>query len=212
MSENTSNIDTLQKGGFAGFADLVIRLGTSTKTNDKLDALVHYFSNAESKDKVWTIALFSNRKPKRPVNTTLLAVWAVEISNLPWWLFEESYHVVGDLAETIALLLPDWPEGRDNRQPKPLYHYLEKMRQIEKKSEAVRKQFIYDSWYEMNQAERFVFNKFFTGGFRIGVSQKLMVNALAKTVNLPASVIAHRISGNWEPMTITFEELLSEHT
>ncbi|MBD0333688.1 MAG: ATP-dependent DNA ligase, partial [Chitinophagaceae bacterium] len=139
-------------------------------------------------------------------------VWAVEISNLPWWLFEESYHVVGDLAETIALLLPDWPEGRDNRQPKPLYYYLDKMREIEKESEAVRKQFIYDSWYEMNQAERFVFNKFFTGGFRIGVSQKLMVNALAKTVNLPASVIAHRISGNWEPMTITFEELLSEHT
>jgi DNA ligase-1 len=189
-----------------------MQLGTSTKTNDKIDALVHYFSVAESKDKVWTIALFSNRKPKRPVNTTLLAVWAVEISRLPWWLFEESYHVVGDLAETIALLLPEWPEGREHREPKPLHYYLERMREIEKESEAVRKQFIYDSWYEMNEAERFVFNKFFTGGFRIGVSQKVMVNALAKTVNLSPSEIAHRISGNWDPSTITFEELLSEHT
>src|SRR6185369_5608527 len=61
----------------------------------------------------------------------------------------------------------------------------------------------------MNREERFVFNKLLTGNFRIGVSQKLMVNALAKTVSLEPSVIAHRISGNWDPSTIGFEELLS---
>ncbi len=60
-------------------------------------------------------------------------------------------------------------------------------------------------------AERFVFNKLITGGFRIGVSQKIMVNALAKSTELDPSVIAHRISGNWDPATITFDELLSEH-
>ena len=64
----------------------------------------------------------------------------------------------------------------------------------------------------MNFAERFVFNKLITGGFRIGVSQKVIVNALAKTVKLEPSVIAHRISGNWDPSNITFDELLSEHT
>ena len=68
-----------------------------------------------------------------------------------------------------------------------------------------------DSWNSMTQTERFVFNKLITGNFRIGVSQKTMVNALSKTVQLDASVIAHRISGNWDPCTTSFEALLSEH-
>jgi DNA ligase-1 len=207
MSKLLNHIEHVS--GFSAFAELVVRLGSSTKTNDKLDALTDYFSIAESKDKVWVIALFSDRKPKRPVNTTLLSQWAVEFAQLEWWLFEESYHVVGDLAETISLLLPDWPEERINRKPRPLFYYLEKLIAIEKQDEAIKKQFIAESWKEMNQAERFVFNKFFTGGFRIGVSQKIIVNALAKSVTLTPSVIAHRISGNWDPVTISFEELLS---
>ena len=134
---------------------------------------------------------------------------AVEMINLPFWLFEESYHVVGDLAETITLLLPEKTSTEENT--KPLNYYIEKLKTIEKESEEVRKQFILESWMEMNYAERFVFNKLITGGFRIGVSQKIMVNALGKTVQLEPSVIAHRISGNWDPSTISLNELLSEH-
>ncbi|MBA2746208.1 MAG: ATP-dependent DNA ligase [Flavisolibacter sp.] len=193
------------------FAELIMQLGSSTKTNDKLDALVHYFSEAGSRDKVWVIALFTDRKPKRPVNSTLLAQWCTEMASIEWWLFEESYHVVGDLAETIALLLPETEEEKEIID-KPLHYYIEKLIAIGREPEAVKKDFILGSWNEMNQAEKFVFNKMFTGGFRIGVSQKLIVNALAKTVDLSPSVIAHRISGNWDPSAISFEELLSEHT
>jgi DNA ligase-1 len=189
------------------FAELVMKLGSSTKTNDKLDALVNYFSAADSRDKVWVIAIFSGRRPKRAVNTTQLATYAVELMNLPFWLFEESYHTVGDLAETITLLLPEKTNTEENK--KPLHFYIEQLKLIEKEPEETRKQFVVDSWMEMDYAERFVFNKLITGGFRIGVSQKLMVNALAKTVQLEPSVIAHRISGNWDPSAISFEELLS---
>src|ERR1700730_17475535 len=93
--------------GMPLFANLVIQLGTSTKTNDKLDALTHYFSIAPDADKVWVIALFSGRRPKRTVNATQLQEWCRAVTGLPAWLFEESYHTVGDLAETIALLLPE---------------------------------------------------------------------------------------------------------
>src|SRR3954468_7415031 len=96
-----------KQGGLAIFAELVFKLGTSTKTNDKLEALVDFFSTADDKDKVWVIAIFSGRRPKRAVNTTQLASYCVELADIPFWLFEESYHTVGDLAETIALLLPD---------------------------------------------------------------------------------------------------------
>src|SRR5204863_5168144 len=89
------------------FAELVSTLGTSTKTNEKLDALSEYFATANDKDKVWVIAIFSRRRPKRAVNSTQLWTWCNELTKLPTWLFEECYHAVGDLAETIALLLPE---------------------------------------------------------------------------------------------------------
>ena len=190
------------------FADLVTRLGTSTKTNEKLDALSEYFSSANDKDKVWVIAIFSGRRPKRAVNTTQLWTWCNEVAKLPDWLFEECYHAVGDLGETIALLLP---ESLSADASHPLHYYLETLISIEKEDESVRKEFILRSWQTMTQAERFVFNKLITGNFRIGVSQSTMVNALAKTSKLESSVIAHRISGNWDPVTTSFPDLLSEH-
>ncbi len=110
--------------------------------------------------------------------------------------------------ETLALLLPD--AKNENQKTESLSYYIEKFIAIEKEDENIRKKFIVDSWQQMNKNERFVFNKFITGSFRIGVSQKTIVNALAKVVELSSSVIAHRISGNRDPVTTTFHELLSE--
>ena len=192
------------------FAELVQVLGTSTKTNDKLEALSQYFLSASDKDKVWVIALFSGRRPRRIASGSLLAQWCCEISNLPFWLFEESYHTVGDLAEAIALLLPQ--NNETNLLPHSLSYYLEQITALEKADEATRKKFIVDCWMQMNTEERFVFNKLLTGGFRIGVSQKSMVNALARTVDTDPSIIAHRISGNWHASTTDFIELITEHS
>lgn len=200
---------TQEMDGMAQFAQLVKVLGTSTKTGDKIAALNQYFSSANDKDKVWVIALFSGRKPRRAVNTTQLASWCIEKAGLPGWLFSESYHTVGDLAETITLLLPSngSEAGGCNH---PLYYYLEKFKEVEKQDELVKKQFILKSWGEMTRDETFVFNKLITGAFRIGVSQKMMVNAIAKFTSLDSSLIAHRISGNWDPSTTGFDELLRD--
>jgi DNA ligase-1 len=208
------------------FAQLLFTLGTSTKTNDKLEALSHYFAHANEKDKVWVIALFSGRRPRRTVSGNQLATWCTELIGLPMWLFTECYHTVGDLSETIALLIPEKNTvtsspstggvpiaiGRGEAQApgKPLHYYVEKFLHLEQASEHEKKTFILQSWLELSSRERFVFNKLLSGAFRVGVSQKLMVNALAKTVNLEPSVIAHRITGNWDPSTTSFEQLLSE--
>jgi DNA ligase 1 len=212
------------------FSQLVNILGTSTKTNERLEALSNYFAIANDKDKVWVIALFTGRRPKRALNSTQLWEWCGELTNLPTWLFAECYHSVGDLAETISLVLPEtikmnglpWNVIRpksstsNNDEPAtindhPLHYYLETLLAIIKEDEQIRKRFILSSWSEMNQTERFVFTKLITGNFRIGISQGMMVNALAKATGLSSSVIAHRISGNWDPSTTTFDELLTEH-
>lgn len=189
------------------FANLVVKLGTSTKTNEKLDALSQYFASANSADKVWVIALFSGRRPKRIISSGFLQLWCMEVSNLPAWLFEECYHTVGDLAETIALLLPAPQQQLANVS---LSAIIQKLVMMEKQEEAVKKEAVISTWMQMDKDERFVFNKLLTGNFRIGVSQKMIVNALAKTTNLEPNVIAHRISGNWDPSLTSFEDLLSE--
>jgi DNA ligase-1 len=191
------------------FATLISKLGTSTKTNEKLEALSGYFATAENDDKVWVIALFSGRRPKRMVSSAFLSLWCMEIAELPAWLFEECYHTVGDLGETIALLLPE--TNTDGQPDKSLSYFLTSFIKLEKANDEIKKDFIISNWMSMNKDERFVFNKLLTGNFRIGVSQKMIVNALAKTVELEPSVIAHRISGNWDPSITSFEDLLSEH-
>jgi DNA ligase-1 len=211
LAEKEKHIITMAGvGGMQLFAQLVQQLGMSTKTNDKLDALVNYFTHADSRDKVWVIALFSGRRPRRTVNSTQLQTWCSEIIHLPLWLLEECYHTVGDLSETIALLIPETPDIIQGKAGRPLHYYVERFLQLEKADEQAKKEFILQSWLELTGKERFVFNKFLSGTFRIGVSQGMMVNALAKTVKLEPSVIAHRISGNWDPAAMTFEELLSE--
>lgn len=192
------------------FANLVHRLGTHTKTNDKIQALVDYFLLADNKDKVWMIALFSGRRPRRTISPAKLTEWCAEMIGIPLWLFGESYHTVGDLSETIALLIPENDAALLHAPTHSLSWYVERFLELEKSNETDKKSFITDSWKELNSNERFVFNKLLSSTFRVGVSQNMMVNALAKTVNLEPSVIAHRLSGNWDPSGTSFEDLLSD--
>ncbi|GMN10395.1 ATP-dependent DNA ligase [Croceitalea sp. MTPC9] len=188
------------------FAQLIKKLDSTNKTNVKVNALSAYFIDANDDDKVWTIAILSHRRPPRPVNTTLLREWAAELSNIPLWLFEESYHIVGDLAETIALVVP----AGEKTTTKSLTEFLQEMIALKPKSEADKKAYLFENWSQLNYYERFVFTKLITGGFRIGVSQKLMTRALSKATGIDEDVLAYKLMGNWNPNKITFQELILE--
>lgn len=188
------------------FALLIKTLDSTNKTTLKVKALTEYFENASDEDKVWTIAILSHRRPPRPVNTTLLREWASELSNIPLWLFEESYHIVGDLAETIALVIPSSTASTE----KSLTQFLKEMIALKKQEEADKKAYLYENWKTLSYYERFVFTKLITGGFRIGVSQKLMTRALAKATEIDEDILAYKLMGNWNPDTVTFQELILE--
>jgi len=188
------------------FAQLIKTLDDTNKTNVKVQALSNYFLEANDKDKVWTIAILSHRRPPRPVNTTLLRAWAAELSNIPAWLFEESYHIVGDLAETIALVVPSSEKG----SKKSLTSFLQEMIALKPKSEAEKKEYLFQNWSVLDYYERFVFTKLITGGFRIGVSQKLMTRALSKATGIEEDILAYKLMGNWDPNRISFHDLVLE--
>lgn len=191
------------------FSQLISTLAQSTKTNEKLEALSRYFATADEKDKPWVLALFSGRRPKRVVNSAQMRQWSMELTGLPEWLFNECYHTVGDLAETIALLLPP-PATKAGSQP--LHYWLDSLLRLDKASEEEKGTFVRNAWDQMEYRERFVFNKLITGGFRIGVSQSTIVNALAKTYNIIPATVSHLISGNWDPQQITMAALLNEES
>src|SRR6476620_8373762 len=186
------------------FAELIRALDSSNKTNVKVDALTHYFKNASDEDKVWTIAILSHRRPARPVNTTLLRLWANELANIPLWLFEESYHIVGDLAETIALVIPVTQDHSD----KSLSEFLREIIKLKSQNDEQKKEYLQQNLLALNYYERFVFTKSITGSFRIGVSQKLMTKALSKASGIDEDLLAYRLMGNWNPDEITFQQLI----
>ncbi len=177
------------------FAKLFNTIDQSTKTNVKVAALADYFAAAPDADRLWTIALFSGRRPKRAVTTTKLREWAAERAGIPLWLFEESYSIVGDLAETITLVLAP-SVTQDDR---PLSDWIADLREVYTKDEDARKAFVWAAWDHLGGTERFIFNKLITGGFRVGISQKLMTRALARATDKPEAELAHRLMGNWHP-------------
>ncbi len=186
------------------FAQLIKTLDSTNKTNVKVNALANYFSQAPENDKVWTIAILSHRRPPRPVNTTMLREWASELANIPLWLFEESYHIVGDLAETIALVVPSDEKSTE----KSLTDFLQEMIWLKKQSDKEKKDYLFENWKQLDYYGRFVFTKLITGGFRIGVSQKLMTKALSKATGIDEDVLAYKLMGNWDPNTISFQDLV----
>ncbi len=186
------------------FADLFRVLDQTTRTNDKVAALARYFSDAPDDDRLWTIALLSGRRPKRLVTTAELRDVAARESGVPLWLLEESYNVVGDLAETMALLLPPGSAGSDLS----LAQIMDDLTKLSGLDAGARADAITDHWARLAPDERLVFNKLITGGFRMGVSRKLMTRALARATGIDEADLAHRLMGDWSPATTTFRRLV----
>ena len=186
------------------FADLFARIDESTKTSVKTDALADFFKTADPEDRLWTIALFTGRRPKRTITASRLRVWAAEVAGLPDWLFEESYSIVGDLAETITLVLPPASNSAD----RSLTHWIAYIKSLSALDDDARKAGILAAWDSLPNAERFLFTKLLTGGFRIGVSAKLVTRALAQATGQPEPELTHKLMGNWTPDTVTWESLI----
>jgi DNA ligase 1 len=191
------------------FTSLYTSLDETNKTNQKIAAMVTYFEAAPPEDAAWAVYFLSGSKPRQIVPARALVDWAIEGAGLPGWLFSESYSAVGDIAETITLLLPE----TTRESTVPLHIWVEQRllplreRAIEEQQAAVRQ-----AWEELSTPQRFVYNKLITGAFRVGVSQRLVTRALAEVSGIDAAVLAHRMMGAWQPTPAFFRDLLSPET
>jgi DNA ligase 1 len=191
------------------FAQLFAAIDETTATKKKVAALVDYFRNAPPADAAWAVHFLSGRRPKRLVGSRKLAAWAAGEADVPGWLFEESYQAVGDLAETITLVLPDHAGSSELS----LADWVERrLLPLRGEDDDVQREVLVGAWRELDRKERFVWNKLITGSFRVGASQRLVVRALAEVSGVDEGVIAHRLMGAWDPTPEFFLRLIEPDT
>ncbi len=176
------------------FAELFAELDGFTSTLHKVRALRHYFEHAPAEDAAWAVYFLSGGKPKRTVPTRTLREVALQVSGLPDWLFEESYQAVGDLAETIAHVLPTSSTLPSQSQGLAwwMQHRILPLRNLPDEDRIAAVQ---TCWNELTATERFLFVKLVGGGFRVGVSKLLVTRALAELAGLDAKLVATRMMG-----------------
>ncbi|MCS7055880.1 MAG: ATP-dependent DNA ligase [Thermoflexales bacterium] len=196
------------------FATLYAELDATTKTNEKVAAIARYLRSAPPSDAAWAIYFLIGRRPRQAVSATSLRAWAAEAASIGDWLFEECYAAVGDLAETIALL--DVRRGNPQETPRAqrsLAEWIEGvLLPLREMPEPDKKRAVLDAWSALEPRERLVWNKLITGAFRVGVSQKLVVRALAEVSDVDEATLSHRLMGEWQPSADFFAGLVAPET
>jgi DNA ligase 1 len=186
------------------FAALFDRLDASTSTRAKTAALAEYFAAADPADAAWAAYFLTGHRPRQAVPSKRLHVWAAEAAKIPLWLFEECFDNVGDLAETVALVLPPPAGASDLALREWIEERLLPLRDL---GEAEQKARLLSCWDALAGTERFVFNKLITGNFRVGVSALLVMRAIAQAFGVEAKVVAHRLAGEWQPSAALWASL-----
>jgi DNA ligase-1 len=174
------------------FAALYTALDATTSTHDKLEALTSYFAAAAPEDAAWASYFLAGGKPRQAVPTRLLSEIARERAGLPEWLFEESYHAVGDLAETIAHILPPAQRSTELGLTQWIEQRVLTLRGVAPEELRVR---LLSYWDELDWGGRFLLTKLIGGGFRVGVARQLVVRALASVAGVDHKRIAQRMVG-----------------
>lgn len=187
------------------FTQLFQQVDATTSTNEKVKALQQYFREEEPANAVWALYLLLSKTRRRLITSRVLRDVFLQISDIPEWLFEDCYAQVGDTAEAIALLLRDTPFEAQTASPIPLHVWMETIIPTVKTmaSDEALRDLIVSWWSSLAEFEVFILNKVLTGAFRVGVSEKLVIKALAAAFNVSEAVLAHRLMGDFSP-TVEF--------
>ena len=192
------------------FARLFEAIDRTTSTNAKVAAMARYFAEAPPADAAWAVFFLTGRRLKRLVPYAAIHDWTLSATGLPSWLVEESYSVVGDGAETAALVLDQLPQVED-RERLPLASWVEErilaLRTMDPDAQRAR---VTTWWAPLDRMQRFVLLKLITGELRVGVSQTLVVRALAEASDLPVATVAARLMGDWTPTPEWFTSLRAQ--
>ncbi|AMY07236.1 putative ATP-dependent DNA ligase YkoU [Luteitalea pratensis] len=191
------------------FSALYATLDRTLSTNAKVAALEAYFREAPPQDAAWTVFFLAGRRLLRLLPTKLLREWTQDTTGIAPWLLHESYAAVGDFAETLALLLDGVPAEGDERTV-PLHVWIEeRLEGLRAKPPDAQREDVVRWWRALPSFERYLLNKLLTGEMRVGVSQTLVVRALAAVAGVGTDVMTLRLMGQWSPSAQAFAALMA---
>ena len=176
------------------FAGLVLALDATHSTQAKIQSIVDYLSRVPAQDAAWAVFLLSGGKTTQTVPTRLLREAAIQASGVAPWLFEECYASVGDLAETIALLVASQAPAEGPGEA--LHVWMgERLPALRGAAPEYVRQTLCEAWQALDATGVFALNKLMTGGLRLGVSRQIVARALARLSGLDDKRIAQRLMG-----------------
>src|SRR5260370_3985627 len=192
------------------FADLYDALDGTTSTLAKVAAMVDYFKSAPSEDAGWALYFLTGRRLKRVLGRKQLWEWSLEATGLSSWLLEESFAAVGDAAETIALLVGRPPGAGGAAENLALSAWIgERLLKLRELEPEAQRETVLAWWSQLYGRELYLLNKLMMGELRVGVSDTLVIRAVAERAGLPAPLISHRLMGTWEPSAQFFQSLVA---
>ena len=188
------------------FVRLYLELDATTRRNDKLAALRSYLDDVPAEDAAWAVAFLSGHRIRRTVGARHLRAWASEVTGHPPWLVSECHSMVGDLAETLSLLLPPVRDSADE----PLHLVVEnRVVPLPHLDEAGKREVVESAWRAFDTETRFVWHKLVSGGFRVGVQKSMIARALAEHAGIDAAVMTHRMMGRFQPTADAYRTLIN---
>ena len=180
------------------FARLYDAIDRTTSTNAKVDAMAAYFQSAPAADAAWAVFFLTGRRLKRLLPYSSINTWTLSATGLAPWILDECYAIVGDGAETAALVLDQLPSAPSENLP--LSKWVEdRILPLKGLDPAAQETRVTAWWRTLDRLQRYIFLKLVTGELRVGVSQTLVVRALGQAAQLPPATIAARIMGEWSP-------------
>jgi DNA ligase-1 len=188
------------------FGLLCLALENSADPERKKELFRDYACKAGPTDRMWAISLLMGRVPRRVTTVGTLKNWALQAGDVSAWLFEESVEAVGELAETISLILPParFPSRKSLTQWMTFLHSLDELNEFQ------RHENLLAAWDQQEPEERLLIIKLLAGSFRSPMPGKLVTEAVAELAGARKSVVAHRLAGNWHPDQHSLEDLLAE--
>ncbi|MFK7891014.1 MAG: ATP-dependent DNA ligase, partial [Granulosicoccus sp.] len=189
------------------FSRLYQTLDQTTSTNAKVEAMAEYFATADPRDAAWSVYFLSGRRLKRLIGAAQLKEWLRQSCELPDWLIDDTYASVGDLAETVSLLLA---RPGQSASELPLADWLDmELLGLRALDADAQRQRVQQHWSNLNYEQCYIMTKLMTGALRVGVSQILLARAVARYADLPRALILHRLMGDWAPDAAFWNMLVS---
>jgi len=189
------------------FAALFATLDETRATNQKVTAMRRYFSESAPEDAAWGLHFLRGGRLKRLISPSRIRIWAAQATALSEAVLDESYAHVGDLAETLALLLDT--TGRAHDDDTPLSIWVQRLQALREADETAQRAALLQWWQQLPMLQCFLLNKLLTGELRVGVSAVLATRALAESAALEPALVNERLMGDWQPGADAFRRVIA---